>query len=167
MSNSRQNASREVSKRWLQAVIFDCIAVALLCSGWVPGCLGSKNDNTKKTIIGSTSTTGTVDRVSIGEDFLAKAGHSEGCGFTLDRGQERMREWENSRNKWIRHGVRRSEIKGKERANRQSVLHSRMKKVLICTAAKSRNVTDVDEGRESRYCSSVEGDLIINKGELQ
>jgi len=36
---------------------------------------------------------GTVDRVSVGEDFLAKADHSEGCGFTLDGGQERMREW--------------------------------------------------------------------------
>ena len=57
--------------------------------------------------------------------------------------------------------------KGKGESKQAVGVAQSPEKVLICTAAKSRNVTGVDEGRESRYCSSVEGNLIMNKGELQ
>ena len=72
---------------------------------------------TKETTIGTT-TTGTVDRVSVGKEFLAKAGYSEGCRFALDRRQERMGEWESSRNEWSRHGGGRPERQGKQTGKR-------------------------------------------------
>ena len=81
--------------------------------GW---CIGTANGGSSVVFRGRQwwTTTGTVDsRVSVGKEFLAKAGYSEGCRFALDRRQERMREWENSGNEWSRHGGRRPERQGK------------------------------------------------------
>ena len=80
-----------------------------------------------------------MDRASVGKEFLAKAGYSEGCRFALDRRQERMREWENSGNDWSHHGGRRPERQRQQTGKRCWI----------------------------RYCSSVEGNLVMNKGELQ
>ena len=78
-----------------------------------------------------------------------------------------MREWENRGNEWSRHGGRRPERQGKRTGNPIGVAQLRVENSAGLHHRQEPQHHRCGRGRENRYCSYVEGNLVVNKGELQ
>ncbi len=127
----------------------------ILCSG---------HDNTQETV-GSASTSA-VDGARIGIHLLAELSHSENRRLSINWREEGMRKGENRCSGGKSHGD------GK--CNRMDA-HARSFGVTTSRATKAHARDGNKKGpqrQEQRrgvngYCSSVEGNLVVNKGELQ